>query len=104
MLNTGLCRCCVVCLQVARKDHFAPVKNAPGSAADSPEAARAALLQQGARWVAAAGGSLAEAVQGVEVPPLLSYAGEGLQQLVGGKVVGQVGEEALLLDAAMNSS
>jgi UDP-N-acetylglucosamine/UDP-N-acetylgalactosamine diphosphorylase len=85
-------------LQVAREDHFAPVKNAPGSAADSPEAARAALLQQGARWVAAAGGSLVEGVQGVEVPPLLSYAGEGLQQLVAGKVVGQVGQEAVLLE------
>jgi UDP-N-acetylglucosamine/UDP-N-acetylgalactosamine diphosphorylase len=91
-------------VQVARKNHFAPVKNAPGSAADSPEAARAALLHQGARWVVAAGGSLAEGVQGVEVPALLSYAGEGLQQLVGGEVVGQVGEEAVLLDAAVDSS
>lgn len=88
----------VTLFEVAREDHFAPVKNAPGSAADSPEAARAALLQQGARWVAAAGGSLAEGVAGVEVPPLLSYAGEGLQDLVGGKVVGRAGEEAVLLD------
>ncbi|KAF6252139.1 nucleotide-diphospho-sugar transferase [Scenedesmus sp. NREL 46B-D3] len=68
----------VTLFEVAREDHFAPVKNAPGSGADSPEAARAALLQQGARWVAAAGGSLAGGVQGVEVPALLSYAGEGL--------------------------
>ncbi|KAF6255283.1 nucleotide-diphospho-sugar transferase [Scenedesmus sp. NREL 46B-D3] len=71
----------VTLFEVAREDHFAPVKNAPGSGADSPEAARAALLQQGARWVAAAGGSLAGGVQGVEVPAMLSYAGEGLQQL-----------------------
>lgn len=49
--------------------------------------------------MAAAGGSLAEGVQGVEVPPLLSYAGEGLQQLVAGKVLGKAGEEAVLLDA-----
>ncbi|KAF6254097.1 nucleotide-diphospho-sugar transferase [Scenedesmus sp. NREL 46B-D3] len=88
----------VTLFEVAREDHFAPVKNAPGSGADSPEAARAALLQQGARWVAAAGGSLAGGVQGVEVPALLSYAGEGLQQLVGGKVT-----QELLLQVSQSS-
>jgi UDP-N-acetylglucosamine/UDP-N-acetylgalactosamine diphosphorylase len=69
---------------VAREDHFAPVKNAPGSATDSPDTARAAILAQGARWVAAAGGSVA-AGAGVEVPPLVSYAGEGLMEDVAGR-------------------
>ena len=69
-------------LQVAREDHFAPVKNAPGSATDSPDTARAAILAQGARWLAAAGATVSAAA-GVEVPPLVSYAGEGLEGLAG---------------------
>ena len=32
-------------LEVRRDEEFAPVKNAPGAAADSPDTARAAVLQ-----------------------------------------------------------
>lgn len=85
----------MLCVQVAREDHFAAVKNAPGSATDSPDTARAALLAQGARWVAAAGGTLAEGCEGVEVSPLVSYGGEGLQELVGGQTL--QGPVALLM-------
>lgn len=81
-----------------RRDHFAPVKNAPGSAADSPDTARAALLAQGARWVLAAGGRLADGVEGVEISPLMSYAGEGLDNIVAGKVVGSPGQQAVQVE------
>lgn len=63
-------------LEVRREEEFSPVKNAPGSAADSPDTARAAMLALGARWCAAAGAAVAGA-HGVEVSPLVSYAGEG---------------------------
>ena len=41
-------------LEVAREEEFAPVKNAPGSAADTPESARDAILSLHAGCAAAA--------------------------------------------------
>lgn len=87
--------------QVAREDHFGPVKNAPGSDTDSPDTARALLLAQGARWAAAAGADVAEGCAGLEVPPLVSYAGEGLEGLVGGKAVGAPGPWLLGADGSI---
>jgi hypothetical protein len=55
---------------------------------------------QGVRWVVQAGGALAPGVSGVEVPALLSYAGEGLGPLVAGRVVGGPSGGAVLLHAA----
>lgn len=76
------------CLEVRREDEFAPLKNATG--ADSAQTARAMLLRQGRRFVQAAGGvSVGDGSEqgddGVEVSPLISYAGEGLARYVGGK-------------------
>jgi UDP-N-acetylglucosamine/UDP-N-acetylgalactosamine diphosphorylase len=73
-------------VQVAREEHFSPVKNAPGSATDSPDTARRDVMRLHARWVRAAGARLGgeAAVSGVEVAPLLSYAGEGLQRACAG--------------------
>ncbi|MGQ0551958.1 MAG: UTP--glucose-1-phosphate uridylyltransferase [Planctomycetota bacterium] len=54
--------------EVARRDEFAPVKNAEG--VDSPESARAALSDQARRWMAAAG--LALPPGPAEVGPLFA--------------------------------
>ena len=75
--------------KVARAGEFAPVKNAPGAATDTPASARAALLAQGAEWATAAGahvGATAKA-NGIEVSALLSYSGEtdALRAVVLGK-------------------
>lgn len=67
-------------LEVPREDDFSPVKNAQGR--DSPETARRALLDQGARWLRAAG-AVVHGDHGVEVAPTLSYAGENLHHFQG---------------------
>lgn len=69
-------------LEVARGDEFSPLKNAPGTGQDDPETSRAHLLEQGARWVQAAGATI-EGEQLIEVSPLTSYGGEGLENFKG---------------------
>ncbi|KAL0052616.1 hypothetical protein WJX82_004822 [Trebouxia sp. C0006] len=71
-------------MEVARASQFAPVKNAPGSASDSPDTARQAIMSLHQRWVQEAGGSV-NSPEGIEVSPRVSYGGEGLVQLCKGK-------------------
>jgi UDP-N-acetylglucosamine/UDP-N-acetylgalactosamine diphosphorylase len=92
---------------VPREDEFAPVKNAPGAGSDCAETARAALSALCTRRLLAAGGSIAPtsadapaghasavvaagavaagAEQLLEISPLVSYAGEGLEPRVAGR-------------------
>lgn len=72
----------VAIFECLREDEFAPIKNASG--ADSPQSAVEMLAAKHRRWIEAAGGK----IQGdgiVEVSPLVSYAGEGLEELCKGK-------------------
>ncbi len=64
--------------EVDRKDEFSPLKNGRGTGEDDPDTSRKDILDQGTRWVKAAGatvindsGTEAE----VEVSPLISYVG-----------------------------
>lgn len=72
---------------VTREDEFAPVKNAPGSASDSPDTARVLISNLAKTWVTAAGGRLTGDTENdlCEISPLVSFAGEGLEDLVKGK-------------------
>ncbi|CAE7782761.1 UAP1, partial [Symbiodinium pilosum] len=75
-------------LETRREEEFAPVKNAPGTATDSPDSARAMVNALCRSWVEQAGGKLEGAKDDVlEVSPLLSYAGEGLEDRVSGKTL-----------------
>jgi UDP-N-acetylglucosamine/UDP-N-acetylgalactosamine diphosphorylase len=72
-------------MEVKREDEFSPLKNAKGTGEDDPDTSKRDLLEQGKRWVEKAGGTVVSEkgpdASGVEISPLISYAGEGLQFL-----------------------
>lgn len=73
------------CMEVRREDEFSPLKNAPGTGEDDPETSKQDIMTQGKRWVQAAGATVTseDAKDGIEVSPLMSYGGEGLEELAG---------------------
>lgn len=76
------------CMEVKREDEFSPLKNAKGTGEDDPDTSRQDILQQGKRFLEAAGVTVTSetAETGVEVSPLISYSGEGLEFLKGREV------------------
>ncbi|CEJ88922.1 Putative Nucleotide-diphospho-sugar transferase [[Torrubiella] hemipterigena] len=70
------------CMEVRREDEFSPLKNARGTGQDDPDTSKAAVMEQGQKWAQAAGATVV-ADGGVEVSPLISYGGEGLENLSG---------------------
>lgn len=81
--------------EVDRQDEFSPLKNAPGSGADCPETSRRDILLQHVRFIEAAGGKVVvgeedtqiEGAPTLELSPLVTYYGEGLEEIVRGKSI-----------------
>ena len=73
------------CMEVKREDEFSPLKNAAGTGEDDPDTSKRDIMNQGARWIKAAGGIIVSEgnEDGVEVSPLISYGGEGLEKFSG---------------------
>ncbi|TFK41850.1 UDP-N-acetylglucosamine diphosphorylase [Crucibulum laeve] len=69
-------------LEVERSEEFSPLKNAPGTGSDDPETSRRDLLAQHRRYLEAAGATVKDDVE-IEISPLVSYAGEGLECVKG---------------------
>lgn len=65
-------------LEVERREEFSPLKNAPGSKSDNPETSRRDIYAQQKRWLEAVGAEVKEGCE-VEISPLVSYNGEGLE-------------------------
>ncbi|KYK54686.1 UDP-N-acetylglucosamine pyrophosphorylase [Drechmeria coniospora] len=70
------------CMEVRRQDEFSPLKNARGKGEDDADTSKHDIMSQGQRWVEEAGATVT-ADGGVEVSPLISYGGEGLEKLKG---------------------
>jgi len=78
---------CLV-LEVAREEEFSALKNPPGTKTDSPDSSRQDLSKLHKSWIRKAGGIIIEQEGGeslCEISPLVSYDGEGLEDLVKGK-------------------
>ena len=68
-------------MKVPREEEFSPVKNAPGSEADSPETARRMMSDLAKQWLERSGAKLIGDIYSddCEVSPLTSYGGEDLE-------------------------
>jgi len=80
----------LVVLEVERKEEFSPLKNAPGTGSDDPDTSRRDLLAQGRRFLESAGAKVQDEDVLIEISPLVTYAGEGLDS-VKGKVFSRSG-------------
>ncbi|RMJ23814.1 UDP-N-acetylglucosamine pyrophosphorylase [Aspergillus sp. HF37] len=72
-------------IEVRREDEFSPLKNAKGTGLDDADTSKQDVMKLGQRWIEKAGGVVVteDEAAGVEVSPLVSYGGEGLEFLQG---------------------
>lgn len=73
-----------VTLEVARDVEFSALKNPDTAGKDCPKTAKEDIFRLHKRYVVNAGGKVGDNVD-IEISPLLSYAGEGLNEIVNGK-------------------
>ncbi|KAI1334238.1 nucleotide-diphospho-sugar transferase [Xylariaceae sp. FL0016] len=73
------------CFEVKREEEFSPLKNADApSAEDCPTTSRKDIKSQGKRWAEQAGATVNNGdSEGLEISPLTSYDGEGLDSYKG---------------------
>ncbi|RDW73101.1 UDP-N-acetylglucosamine pyrophosphorylase [Coleophoma cylindrospora] len=76
------------CMEVKREDEFSPLKNAKGTGEDDQDTSKRDIMNQGKRWAQAAGAIIVSDTNdaGIEVSPLISYGGEGLDKLKGKEI------------------
>lgn len=75
-----------VALSVPRDEEFSPLKNADSAGKECASSARNDVYRLHRRFIEAAGGVVVGDGE-CEIAPLLSYAGEGLENLVRGKTL-----------------
>lgn len=73
-----------VTLEVARDVEFSALKNPDTAGKDCPKTAKEDIFRLHKRYIVNAGGKVGDGAD-IEVSPLLSYAGEGLGEVVQGK-------------------
>ncbi|KAF4666450.1 hypothetical protein FOL46_003090 [Perkinsus olseni] len=80
-----------VVFECKREEEFTPIKNPSGADQDSPDTARKAISDMCKRWIETAGGHVV-GEDLFEVSPLVSYRGEGLEELCKDKTFASPGQ------------
>ncbi len=70
-----------VVVEIDPQDGFAPLKNAPGAASDTPEMVQSMMIAQHARWLKQAGAEVAKGIA-VEICPLFALDTDELAQKI----------------------